>query len=264
MIIPIITYHALGDAPSPLWTPLELFEAQLRAFSESGYRTIPLAHVVDWLTQKRALPGNALVIAFDDGYQSMYHEAWPRLRAHNFGATVFLITDFCGRDNRWPTQTRETPIAPLLTWDQVAQLAAEGCEFGAHTASHPPLSMLALPQAEEELIISRERIRKNTGQAVNTFAYPYGDTNRSVTELVSRHFDGAAGTSLGMVAADCDPYLLPRIDAYYLKPSAVPRLHAVTFQCYLRLRQAVRSTRRLFHRDWHSGRIERISGPTAG
>ena len=47
---------------------------------------------VDWLQGDISLPEKAVVITFDDGYASVYDSAWPRLQAHGFSATVFLVT----------------------------------------------------------------------------------------------------------------------------------------------------------------------------
>src|SRR5579863_638033 len=114
-MIPIVTYHAIGSGPRPLWVPVKEFEAHLDAFRKAGYATISMTCLIDCL-RKDELPANALVITFDDGYEGVYSLAWPRLRAAGLGATVFLISDYCGRTNQWPGQSSDVPKAPLLQW----------------------------------------------------------------------------------------------------------------------------------------------------
>jgi peptidoglycan/xylan/chitin deacetylase (PgdA/CDA1 family) len=196
------------------------------------------------------LPEDALVITFDDGYESVYHEAWPRLRARGFTATVFLISDYCGRDNRWPGQPASVPQAPLMTWEQATALAAGGCELGAHTRSHPALPALPPHQAEEEILTSQQIIQARTGRAARVFAYPYGAVDAAVVERVRPHFDGAVGTRLGLVRPGSDPYRLARVDAFYLTPGWIPRMRGFLFQRYLDVRQAMRSLRRRLRPDW--------------
>jgi len=259
MKVPVITYHAVGNVASPLWTPIDVFEAHLTAFAQSGYRTVTLADLVARLHRGEPLPENSLVITFDDGYESVYTDAWRRLRSHGFGATVFLISDYCGRDNRWSGQPDSVPVAPLLKWEQVKALAAEGCEFGAHTRSHPSLPTLPLEAAVAEILTSQQDIQVRTGQAARIFAYPYGVTNSAVTEMVRQHFDGAVGTDLDLVQTHTNPYLLARIDAYYLSASWIPRMHSSLFQHYLGMRQKLRSVRRYLYPDWQIVQTEDIA-----
>jgi peptidoglycan/xylan/chitin deacetylase (PgdA/CDA1 family) len=237
-MIPIITYHAIGDGPRPLWVSVGDFEAHLDAYKKAGYQTISLASLVDSLG--RDLPENALVITFDDGYESVYSLAWPRLRAAGLGGTVFLVTDYCEQTNKWPGQSADVPPAPLLGWKQVLEMANEGCEFGAHTRTHPHLMRATRQEVLEELVSSRDRIQSVTGRAADMFAYPYGETDRGTTDLVSQHFRGAVGTRLGVVKQGSSPFLLPRIDAYYLTPSLIRQMKNLSFRAYLEGRQYLR------------------------
>ncbi len=254
MLVPIVTYHSLGDLTSPVSTPIEVFEAHLRAFAASGYRTVSMGDVVGWLRRGQRPPSDAMVITFDDGYRSVYREGRPRLQARNFTASVFLVSDHCGGTSRWPGQPASVPAGPLMGWDEVQALAREGWEFGAHTRTHPPLTMLDQAAIEAEVGGSRDTIRERTGQEVTAFAYPYGALNRGVTDVVRRYFTGAVTTRLGLVNRACDPYHLPRIDAYYLDPRHVPYLRAPLYRSYLSARQAGRSVRRWFRQDWEYGR----------
>lgn len=255
-MIPIITYHAVGEGPRPLWVPLRDFEAHLEAYQKAGYHTVSLTVLVEWL-RRGDLPSNTLVITFDDGYESVYSLAWPRLRAAGFGGTVFLVTDYCGRTNQWPGQNSDTPPAPLLRWDQVLEMANQGCEFGAHTCTHPHLLVSTRERIVEELASARDRIRSMTGQAVEFFAYPYGETDRRTMDLVSQFFYGAVDTRLGVVGPGSHPLLLPRIDAYYLTPGLIYRMKNLSFRAYLESRQCLRYLRRLLHSQSRPSRPNR-------
>ena len=252
--VPIITYHGLDDLASPLFVSPAVFESHLSALAQSGRVTIPLAVVLDKLRHGEPLPDNAVVITFDDGYESVCLEAWPRLCDHGFTATVFLITDYCGRDNRWPDQPAWVPTRPLLTWDQVETMSAKGCEFGAHTRTHPSLVCLPLTQAEDEITASQQAVHEHTGEPVRAFAYPYGAVNAEVHGIARRHFDGAAGTRLGLIQPNSDPYDLARIDACYLTPGLARSMNRPSFHLYLNFRRVLRILRRLFVADWQPAR----------
>lgn len=251
-MIPILTYHAIGDVQSPLYTPVGMFTAQISALAAAGYRSISLGEALTRLSGGGEVAKRAIVLTFDDGYASVYDLAWPILRKHGFDATVFLVTGYVGKDNQWPSQPRGVPAAPLMTWSNVNDLLEYGFAFEAHTCSHPPLSQLREGQIKDELALSKAELEKHTGIQSNTFAYPYGDSNESVRELVRQQFDGAVTTQLGIAGSLDDPFDLPRIDAFYLSPRLIPLLDTGRFRAYLGLRQKLRSLRRVFTADWES------------
>ncbi len=249
-MIPILTYHSVGRLNPVLDTPVEKFEQQLKAFAESGYKTVTVSQLVRLINAKSPLPDKSFVLTFDDGYQSFHTDAWPLLKKYGFNATVFLITDFCGKDNQWLGQPASVPKAALLTWDEVEELAEQGCEFGGHTLTHRPLSTLSADQLLDELVQSKAKIMEVTGQDASIFAYPYGDTNGDAVKAVQQHYEGAVSTNLGICGLNSDKYLLPRIDSYYLTQAWIDNLDKPWFRPYLGFRQALRKVRRLFQPDW--------------
>jgi peptidoglycan/xylan/chitin deacetylase (PgdA/CDA1 family) len=62
----------------------------------------------------------------------------------------------------------------MMSWDQIRELIGDGIDFGAHTVSHPILTRISPEHALEEMQISRKRIQEETGQSVDSFAYPNG------------------------------------------------------------------------------------------
>lgn len=251
-MIPIITYHGIGDTASPLWTPPAVFEAQLAAFATRGFRTVTLGTLACWLRDGVPPPEDAFVITFDDGYESVFREASPRLQAYGFAATVFLVTDYCGATNEWPGQGGSAPVSRLVSWSEAEALGRQGFELAAHTRSHPCLTVLTPAAMEDEVAASQAAVRERTGQEVVVFAYPYGDFNAAADRIVRRYFVGATTTRLGMASPSSDRYLLPRIDACYLRPAHIPHLCHPGYRGYLALRQAARSLRRQFRRDWRA------------
>ncbi|MDQ2870708.1 MAG: polysaccharide deacetylase family protein [Acidobacteriota bacterium] len=248
--VPVLTYHAVGEGPRPLFTPARLFEAHLTALENAGLRTISLSAVVDALAGGEAAPERSVAVTFDDGYRSFAEEAWPRLRAHGFGATVFLVSDHGGGDNLWPTQKPGVPRSALLDWDQAGRLASEGVELGAHGRTHAPLPLLSEAEAEAEVAGSRADIESRTGRRVRLFAYPYGASSPGTEAIVRRHFDGAVSVRLGLAGPSSDPFQIPRIDAHYLSPASIAWLRRDVFQAYLSARQVLRDARRRFSSDW--------------
>ncbi len=72
------------------------------------------------------IPERLVVLTFDDGCRSHFEQVRPLLRAHGFSATFFVTEGLGFADDK----------AAYMTWQEVAQLHAEGFEIGNHTRRH--------------------------------------------------------------------------------------------------------------------------------
>lgn len=247
-LLPIVTYHSLNEARSPVAVSPSVFESHLRAFAAAGYRTVALGGALRAIASGAALPENAFAITFDDGYESVVREAWPRLADRGFTASVFLVTGVPhGRAASGPGWK---PAERLMNWEQAAALAAAGWELGAHSHTHAPLTILTPAGIETEVQASIEAIRRHTGVGANVFAYPYGAVNDAVRAVVGRHCAVAVTTELGIASRADAPHDLPRIDAWYLRAHDVPVLTSRRYRAWLFARQRARALRRRFVSDW--------------
>ncbi len=240
----ILTYHSIDNSGSVVSTSPETFQRQMQFLSESSFNVVSLNVIMDCLHENRPLPSRALAITFDDGYENVYTDAFPVLEKYGFGATVFLITDYCGKDSDWPGNAPSFERRPLLSWTEIEEMRRHGFEFGAHTATHPNLTQVSIQQAEREIIGSKAEIEDRLGVEATSFAYPYGKYNSEVEEIVRTQFLGACSTILGKVRSDCDLHELRRIDMYYLsRPELFSALSTNLLEWYLGVRQVLRELR---------------------
>jgi len=214
--IAILTYHSLDDSGCVLSTSPRIFAEQMRALHELGVSVVPLRDV------RRALDGaatskNLVAITFDDGFRSVYEHGLPILQRFGFAATVFLVTDYCGKTNSWPSQPLRVVRRPLLRWVEVREMSEAEITFGSHTRTHPDLRTVTTRDAEEEMVASKKTIEDATGRPVDALAYPYGAFNDSVKRLAAAHFDLACCAALGFAGPGGDLYALERLDMYYLQ-----------------------------------------------
>jgi len=239
----ILTYHSISAGRPPLAVSPSLFAEQMEWLSRNA-RVVPLEIVTDPLKRHQPLPTRTVVLTFDDGYRDFYTDAAPHLGRYGFPATVFLTTGYCGETNSWPGQPSWVEEKSLLTWQQIKELAGQGVHFGAHSVTHPDMTSLSVPGAEQEMAESKREVERKIGQAVEFFCYPYGRWNPAVRNLVSRYFSGACSTAAGAVEPDADPFALPRVDAHYLRhPARFRSLFTRRFLGYLALRRAIRRLR---------------------
>ena len=240
--VPILMYHAVHERRSVISIPPALFAWQMGWLHENGYGVIPLSRLVQHLRSGDELPDRTAVITFDDGFESVYTSAFPVLTRYGFPATVFLVPDYCGQSNDWPSQPRTVPRLGLLSWEQIGEMHRHGLEFGGHTLTHPRLDRLAPDEAEREIVGSKAEIEDHLGRSVELFAYPYGRYDAAAETIVRRAHAGACTAHLRLVAPRSDPLALERVDAYYVQdPLLFRAMWNPTFSLYLGLRRPMRA-----------------------
>src|SRR3546814_11202788 len=89
----IMMYHRFGEGAFPATNiRLDQFEDHLEELKTGGYSVLPVTDIVAAIRDGRELPDRTVGLTMDDGYLSIYTEAWPRLRAAGFPFTVFFAT----------------------------------------------------------------------------------------------------------------------------------------------------------------------------
>jgi peptidoglycan/xylan/chitin deacetylase (PgdA/CDA1 family) len=236
----------LDESNSVVSTSPSTFKKQMEFLWQSGYRTISLSEIADSIFNKASFPEKSLAITFDDGYKNNYTEAFPVLKRFGFNATIFLVFDYCGKLNDWPGHSSAIERRPLLSWSEIHEMHKYGIEFGAHTLTHPDLTQIPLQQAEREIILCKNRLQDRLGMEVNTFAYPYGRYNSGILEIIRGAFRVACSTKLGNAELQCDPFLLKRIDMYYLTSLKLfRRFSTLTLNRYLQVRNILHELKEL-------------------
>jgi peptidoglycan/xylan/chitin deacetylase (PgdA/CDA1 family) len=211
--MPVFTFHALDHQRSPISFPPHLFQRGMARLSAHGHRTLSLEQAVEHVQAGKPFPIRACVMTFDDGYRSVYEEAFPVLRNFNMTATVFLTVGSTGEpEERLPPLNGRV----MLSWQEIREMRRYGIAFGAHTLSHPDLSTLSGSKVEKEIVGSKEIIERALGVPVSSFAYPFGRYDETSQQIARAHFICACSDRLGLIDRRSDPYALERIDAYYL------------------------------------------------
>ena len=192
--LPILMYHRVAPSGAESnrryrVTPEEL-DRQLEYLAANGFVGVTIEQWARAVEARKPLPGRAVLLTFDDGYRDFAEHAWPLLQRHGFGATVFLVVDQVGGFNAWDEALGER--VPLLGWDEIRDLAAQGARFGSHACSHRSLTSLAPAEVAGEFLRSRTRLECELSGSSTAVAYPFGDTDRVV-----EHLAGASGFLFG-------------------------------------------------------------------
>jgi len=204
----VLMYHKFGENRYPSTSvTLEQFDAHLDYFKNNGYHVLPLEEIVTAYRNQNPLPENSIAITVDDAYLSVYTEAYPRMRKLNWPFTVFVATDGVDKGFR-----------SYMTWDQMREMQKGGVLFANHTATHDYLihkkegetDPVHLARVRADIERCQERLSEELGRDHRLFAYPYGEYNTGIAQLVESMGFVAFGQHSGAMGPYSNPVTLPR------------------------------------------------------
>jgi peptidoglycan/xylan/chitin deacetylase (PgdA/CDA1 family) len=188
MMIPILLYHRIADVPlhedpKQFAVSPAAFEEQMTYLYRRNYQVLDLSEALRWWQSRQRLSRKAVVITFDDGFDDLLTTAWPILERFGFTATTFFVCGGAGQLSDWAGQTGAS-AARLLSWEDVRHLHRRGMSFGAHTLTHPRLSLLNDDTVTEEVCHSKHILEQQLGIAVDYFSYPHSSFDARVQRIV--------------------------------------------------------------------------------
>ena len=196
--VPILIYHSISEGQN-LNVPPADFEAQMKWLADNGFKPITMHQLQQYWKGKVEVPGQPVVITFDDGYLDNYTVAFPILQKYKFPATIYIVTDSIKRDNH-------------MKWPEMKEMHAKGIEFGSHTASHANFKHTPVEQLKVELARSKQAIEEGFGSPVTTFCYPGGGLIPEATSLVAdAGYETAVTTRDAWATITEDRLLLSRV-----------------------------------------------------
>ena len=212
--IPILMYHRVATAgPAGLErfrVDPTLFDEQLSALRHYGYSTICLTRGVKILSEREKPTGKPVILTFDDGYRD-FLTALPSLQKHVFNATVFLVAGRIGGFADWDNCYGEA--APLMSWQEILEIAGEGTELGCHSLTHRPMTEMNYSDLLRDTWQARKILEDGLETSIAHFAYPHGAENEIVRGVIAELGFSCAVSCRPALARFGDEILsLPRIE----------------------------------------------------
>ncbi len=185
--INILLYHQVGDNPNShtnldCFCQTQEFYNQMEFLRESGYYVISLAKALNMIFNERTFDGKYIVLTFDDGCETFYKTTFPILEEFDFPSTIFPVAGYIGKLATWGTL--RNPDLRILSKDMLVELSSLGVEVGAHTMDHTKLTHLKPKDALNQVKNSKESLEQLLGKNIHSFAYPHGDFNNEVIDIV--------------------------------------------------------------------------------
>jgi peptidoglycan/xylan/chitin deacetylase (PgdA/CDA1 family) len=141
--------------------------------------------------------------------EQLHYELWRLLRPLEPGPRWEFLMRLC----LWAGMVIEADsVHRPLAAEEVRRLATPGfIDIGAHTVTHPALSMLDEAKQRCEIEGSRITCEDLIGEPIHTFAYPFGDFDEASAACVrDAGFACACTTQGGRVSRQSNPMRLPR------------------------------------------------------
>lgn len=205
----ILMYHSIGDYKIFFNVKPENFRWQMDWIRQKGYGVISLRELTDKISRKEKLPAKTIVLTFDDSFEETYFNVLPVLKEHSFPATVFVATDFIGREQK----NESTGILfQTLRWEQIKEMHSSGLiDFEPHGCSHRELPSISLLEAKSEILNSRKIMEDGLGKKCHFFAYPRGKYNQEIVNILKENnFSAALTVNPGRARNGSDLLKLPR------------------------------------------------------
>jgi len=185
------------------------FRNQMQAIKDLKLNVITLENFTLWKQGKKNIPDKSVLITIDDGWKSVYTEAYPILKEFGYPFTIYLYTNYIDRGGR------------SMTLPMIKEMMENGCTIGSHSVSHPYPSVVRKHQRKgedaykkfinTELGESKKILEKSFSQPINTYVYPGGVHTPEMFEAASTFgYQHLFTVKPGKVTRKSDDNILPR------------------------------------------------------
>ena len=192
--VAVLGYHNFSNSKRPTEMLMRTAEfcQQMQYIRDAGLAVISMQDFLEWRQGKRLLPARCVLITIDDGWKSVYTDAYPVLRAYGYPFTLFLYTRYIN------------VRGSSMTHAMIREMMRHGATIGSHSCNHlypkdwkqweaDPEKYHA--QVVREIYESGKKLRKLYGRC-STYCYPGGYRTPHMQAMLQRAGYSAAFTVL--------------------------------------------------------------------
>ncbi len=212
--VSVLGYHVFHatQKPSQMRIRTSKFREQMQAIKNSNIPVISMEQFLGWRRGEQEIPPKSFLITMDDGWKSVYTEAYPVLKEFQMPFTIFLYKKYVG-SNRG---------SRAMSLKMINEMVDSGlCTIGSHSVSHPFPSDVKKaakngPAAYDEFLQmelgdSKSFLEETFKKSVTTYAYPGGyHTDEMFPIADSLGYDNLFTVLPGKVRRDSASHTLPR------------------------------------------------------
>ncbi len=228
--VAILCYHDFSNLKpaTDMRINTEAFRLQMQSLKDSGLTVITMADFLEWKLGARQLPEKCVMITIDDGWKSVYTDAYPILKNLGLPFTIFPYTSFI------------SGAGASMNPAQIREMMQNGATVGSHSANHlyPRSWKNAKKKGAEELAALADKEIKDSkatlteklpGAAIDTYCYPGGFfTPEMIAKVEESGYQAAFTVVPKKVTKDTDRWKIHRYVVLGKEPNTFTR--AITFQ----------------------------------
>jgi biofilm PGA synthesis lipoprotein PgaB len=211
----IFSYHEIADKSETLDSTYAVsavnFEVQMKWLIDTGYQFIRIDDIVNFRKHNKPLPRKAVLITFDDGYQSIYSNAFPIIKKYQIPIVISLVGSWLQASDKVDFDGHPIDRSKFLSEKEIQEMVASGLvEIGSHSYSlhqgilgnsqgnmkPAAITRQWLPSKKvyeddksyqqriyEDLKTNNDFLMKYTGQKPRVIVWPYGEYNTDVRKI---------------------------------------------------------------------------------
>jgi biofilm PGA synthesis lipoprotein PgaB len=214
----LLSYHEISEKSETLdasyaVTPAN-FEAQVQWFIKSGYHFINVDAILKYRKNGKPLPDKAVLMTFDDGYASVYNNAFPIIKKYKVPVVIALVGSWLEAKETADFNGEMIAREKFLSQPQLKEMVRSGLvEIASHTHSLHK-GIIGNPQGNtqpavrtrqwfaqtqkyedeasyqkrvyNDLLRNNTFLEKYTGQKPRIIVWPYGHYNIEVRKIAEK------------------------------------------------------------------------------
>lgn len=225
----IFSYHEISDKSETLEASYAVspsnFEQQILWMIKNGYHFIKIDDILNHKNKNKKLPNKSVLITFDDGYSSVYKNAFPILKKYKIPTVIALVGSWMAETQKVNFGGKLVDRSAFLTQQQLKEMIDSGLVEVASHSFDLHKGILGNPQGNmqpamrtrqwfentkkyedeasykkrifEDLSKNNKFIKQFSGQEPRVMVWPYGHYNVETREIASK-----LGMKIGLTLDD--------------------------------------------------------------
>ena len=200
--IAVLMYHRIGDDRYPSTNiSQELFEKHIEYLVEENINVLPITELSKYLKKEINLTNKTVFITIDDAYKSFFQNGFPILKKNKLPFSIFVSTNYVSNEDD----------SDFMSWSMLKEVSSNNGLILNHSKSHESLVGMDLQILKKEIEQNQIEIEKKIGTQPKIFSYPYGESSKSIEEVIKiLNYEIAFSQHSAPIHLDQNKYRLPR------------------------------------------------------
>lgn len=227
----VLSYHEVASEKNSLIPEFAITEQQFKShldwLAKNGYQFVDVDQVVAAQKGLKALAKKSVLLTFDDGYASFYHNVFPIIEQRKIPVLISVVGSWLATENNGKIQFGDASISrdQMLSWEQLQSMQKSGwVEVGSHSydlhrgivgnpqGNTQPAATTRLyePKAksyetdasyvkriQQDMLKNTQLLTQHGIKSPRVMVWPYGSYNQKTVELAQQ-----AGMSISLSLDD--------------------------------------------------------------